>query len=455
MPNIELLIAGCGVSGKAAATLAATLHKEYVILDETDSTDIREFIAKLPFPPADILIPWNAEKPLPYHFHTAVMSPGIRRTSPIFRCIADAADKMTGELLFAAANSDCPMIGITGTNGKTTVTELTTALFRAVGKKADAAGNIGAGLSNAVLAYQDGKVELLIVEISSFQLENANTFPVEAAAVLNLASDHIDRHGSMEEYARLKFILANSAKKAVVLNSNLDEYRRKYLHSSVSVITFSATTPDADFTLSEKRIIHYRGKPVFDCAKTALKGNHNVENIMAALALLISIEGEQILSCPEITRALASFKPSAHRLECFLQQNNISYIDDSKATNPHAVNAALDFYGQNKNILILLGGLDKNMDFRELIPHLSNARKVYLTGACREQIKTQLQNHCEMEIYPSFSAAVQAMCAEAKSGDTVMLSPATASMDEFKNYKERGNRFQELVRQYVSKENPE
>ncbi len=438
MNHYEILIAGYGVSGKAAARLAAFLKKSYLVLDEKEQPEL-----------PDALAPWNAAEPLPYHFQTAVLSPGIRAGNPLLKQIETASDRVIGELEFAAENTDCPLIGITGTNGKTTTTELTTVIFQAAGEATESAGNIGAGLSDGVIAHRNGSVDRLIVEISSFQLERAESFPVEVAAVLNLASDHVDRHGSMEEYAKVKFVLANSARKAVVLNSNLVQERKMFLKTDVPVITFSAYDQTADLALKDDWIC-WRGKPVFDFNSAALKGKHNAENIMAALAILAAAKGEQMLVCQPVLDALKNFAPDHHRAECFLEKNGIRYVDDSKATNPHAVNAALEMFRSNdgkKNILLLLGGLDKDMDFKELIPYLSCVKKIFLAGECRKKVAAALAGCCEMVDCGDFRSAARKMCVEAVSGDVVLLSPATASMDEFKNYRERGNCFKEIVRE--------
>jgi len=447
MKSFDLLIAGCGVSGKSAARLSSFLNREFVLLDEKDTPEIREFAASLPHPPAAVLAPWKNTDPLPYHFNTAILSPGIRMTNPLYQVICSASDRIAGELEFAAECApDCPLTGITGTNGKTTTTELATALFQAVGDKAESAGNIGAGLSDGVIAYKKGEVGRLIVEVSSFQLEHAEFFSSDEAAVLNLASDHVDRHGSMDEYARIKFILANSARKAVILNANLKNEHAKFLRTDRPVITFSASDPAADFTLSSDGKICYKNSVILDFSSARLEGRHNAENMMAALALLAVEKGESVLHDPRVAAALLEFAPDKHRVECFLEKDGIRYVDDSKATNPHAVNAALDLYS-GSGIRILLGGLDKDMDYTELLPHLACVRKAYFAGQCRERIFAVLNGHCECEMCPSFSDAVRKMCADAEPGDVVLLSPATASMDEFKNYKERGERFKSIVRE--------
>lgn len=440
MKTYELLIAGCGVSGKAAARLSSFLKKEYVLLDEKNVD-----VPLLDHPPALVLENWKSTDPLPCRFKTAILSPGIRTTNPLYAQICAASDRVMGELEFAASFAPCPMAGITGTNGKTTTTELTTALFQAAGVRAEAAGNIGNGLSDAVIAALKGETQLLIVEVSSFQLEHTETFPMAAAALLNLASDHIDRHGSMEEYARIKFIMVNSAECAVLNTSVADHPAR----DQKNVITFSATDKNADLNLSDDGVICYKNRPVFDFKESQLKGSFNAENIMAALALLAALKGENILfdESEKICNALRGFKADHHRAECFLEKNGIRYVDDSKATNPHAVIAALQLYSakDGKNIRLLLGGLDKDMDFKELIPYLGAVEKVYLTGSCRERIRLALEGIVPLEMCRDFTDAAQKMCADAQTGEVVMLSPATASMDEFRNYRERGDHFKKIV----------
>ena len=252
----------------------------------------------------------------------------------------------------------------------------------------------------------------------------------------------------MEEYARIKFILANSAAKAVILNAGLERERAIYLKNPVPVTTFSASVQNGDFTLSGQNEICYKNRVIFHVSDARIKGRHNVENMMAAMALLASVKGEAVLDDPRVAEALKNFAPDKHRAECFLEHDGIRCVDDSKATNPHAVNAALDLFGESgkKNILLLLGWLDKDMDFAELLPHLGSVRRAYLAGRCRDRILEVLKAHCDCSVCTSFDAAAEQMCRDAVPGDVVLLSPATASMDEFKNYKERGERFKSVVR---------
>lgn len=433
MTDKKLLIAGAGVSGKAAARLADFLKMKYDLIDEK--------------PLEGVTIVWDG-KPVSGKYHTAVLSPGIRPGSPLLAAVSAASECLAGELAFAAKYVSCPIAAITGTNGKTTATEITTALFQAVGEQAEAAGNIGNGMSDAAISCMEGKIRRLVAEVSSFQMEHAESLKTEVAAVLNLAGDHLDRHGSMEEYERLKWKLAMSAEKAVVLNGMFRGGR--WAEITVPVLTFSARLDDTDFTL-KNNIIFFRGKEILDLREVKLKGIHNAENIMAAMAITAAAMGEHVLQDERLLNALRDFAPDHHRMEVFLEQNGITCIDDSKATNPHAVNAALDALrnGTEKNVLLLLGGLDKDMVFSELLSHLGCVRTAYLTGQCREKIAAVLDGVCPVILCPDFDETVRKMCRDARPGDTILLSPATASMDIFKNYRERGERFKAICRQEI------
>ena len=220
--------------------------------------------------------------------------------------------------------------------------------------------------------------------------------------------------------------------------------------SSVSpetpVTTFSAEDPEADFTLRDS-VICWHDRPVFDLNNGSLQGRHNAENMMAALALLRAVKGEDALFAQETVQALAAFKSSPHRMEIFARQNGITYVNDSKATNPHAVNAAVRQFADGRNLLLILGGLDKGMDFSELQVSFPHIKQAFLIGSCREMLFSELSGKVKCRLTGDFRTAVRDACAAAGPGDVVMLSPASASMDQFKNYAERGDRFKQIVQE--------
>ena len=440
------LIAGCGVSGRAAARLAARIGIPFALLDEQDNDSLRTFAASLPKQPEAVYFGFRAQDELP-HFERTVLSPGFRAGNPVRAKLAEVSGRLVGELEFALESCGKPFVGITGTNGKTTTTELTAELFRAAGVRACACGNNGYAMSDAAIDCLDGKLDRPVVEISSFQLEIMPVPHPVAAAVLNLASDHIDRHGSMEAYAAAKFkLLGNPAAVCVVNSLILDKF--KPASPEQKLYTFSANLP-ADFTVRDDSLV-FREKTIIPVENLSLKGVHNLENALAALALLASVQGENAVFDPAVTNALAEFESGPHRLERFLSVKGVQYINDSKATNPHAVNAALASVGDDHNVVILLGGLDKDMDFEELAPSLKHLKRAVVFGSCGQKIAAYLEkNSIPFSMCATFPEAVEKAVSATSSGDVVLLSPATASMDMFRDYRDRGDQFKALCRKFA------
>ena len=448
--KLRYLIAGCGVSGQAAARLLSSLGFSYGIIDQKNNPELRNFIRTLPHPPEQIILGWQESMSLP-PVQTVILSPGIRRESAFFQALSHTADEMLSEPEFALQYVHCPTIAITGTNGKTTTTELTLFLLKACGISAESAGNIGVGLCDAAWNVLQNKTELLVIEISSFQLEYMNSFKPTAAAILNLASDHLDRHGSMKQYAAIKFSLVQDPETFPVFGRSLDFWRSRFVPAERQAYLFSSDPEDhrADFCLDSQGRILFQGQKIIDFNTLKLKGRHNAENVMAALALIAAVKGKDFLMKPALQQALTEFQADAHRMELFLEEKGIRYINDSKATNPHSVIAALNVFPEPGRIILLMGGLDKDMMFEEILPHLKPVKQIFLYGACQDKIFRVLSEHVSCTLCSSFDDAVKKACSSACSGDIVMLSPATASMDLFKNYRERGDRFKLLVQEFV------
>ena len=442
-----LLIAGCGVSGRAAARLAARLGLPFALLDEQDNDSLRAFAISLPKQPEALYFGFRAQDELP-RFECTVLSPGFRAGNPVRAKLASVSGRLVSELEFALGSCGKQFVGITGTNGKTTTTELTAELFRAAGVRACACGNNGYAMSDAAIDCLDGKLDLPVIEISSFQLEIMPVPHPVAAAVLNLASDHIDRHGSMEAYAAAKFKLLGDPSAVCVLNALVRD-RFRPAAPEQKIYTFSANLP-ADFS-SKDGVLTFRGRAVIPAEKLALKGVHNLENALAALALVTAVRGENAPFDPAVMDALAKFESGPHRLERFLTAGGVTYINDSKATNPHAVNAALAAVGGDHNVVILLGGLDKDMDFGELAPSLKYLKHAVVFGSCGPKIAGFLErNVVPFTACGTFPEAVEKAVSCASPGDVVLLSPATASMDMFRDYRDRGDQFKDLCRKFSS-----
>lgn len=409
---MKYAILGKGVSGRSAAALIEVLGGEIYFFADGDSYDPRDLHA------CDL----------------AVVSPGFSRGSPLYRAVEAAGIEIISELELAARHFPGRYLAITGTNGKTTTTELTVHLLQASGINAMAVGNIGHGWCELTAEVLSGKkdVPLAVVEVSSFQLEHIHDFAPLAAVVLNIASDHLDRyHDSLKEYTDTKGrIFLNVQPGNRILGASL-LHNPPYQTSGNRI-----TLPDANsLCLGNREILRF--------SNTLLKGIHNLENLAAAMELVRCAAGDDALFSPELKKAAESFLPGAHRLELVAERNGILFVNDSKATNPHAVLAALTAVGDQTRLI--LGGLDKGMDFNELQNGCNKIKQAYIMGKCRDKIYDAIHNYCDCQCYDDFDSAVKAAIADAQPGETVLLSPACASMDMFRDYRERGERFKAIV----------
>ncbi|MDD5697125.1 MAG: UDP-N-acetylmuramoyl-L-alanine--D-glutamate ligase [Victivallaceae bacterium] len=412
-PNICIL--GAGRSGQAAARLAECLRLSARMLTDDDTVSPNDN-----FLDVDLII----------------VSPGIPPTSPLYREAVASRREIISELEFAARHFPGKYFAVTGTNGKTTTTELTVQLLLAAGVNAVAAGNIGNAFSAVCAGVLSGGLPpdtLPVVEVSSFQLERVRDFAPLAAAILNVADDHLDRYpGGLAEYGMIKERIFNHVPPA----------------NRIYGITYKPGWTESRAEI-ENGLVKLDGLEVIAVADLPLQGRHNQENVLAALELAVRGLDSTAAQIPAFRNALSAYSPARHRLEKVLENNGITYVNDSKGTNPAAVIAALrSIPGADRNIRLILGGLDKDMDFSPLNDYAARIRKAYLTGQCREKLYRTLHDRLDCEQFPDFDVCVRAACREAVTGDTVLLSPGCASWDMFKDYRERGDRFGELVRSH-------
>lgn len=453
------LILGLGVSGVAAAQLAAALGDPVIGLDTGDSPGLRERAGTLTAAGVDVRLGWTAASwpgPVP---RQAVISPGIAPASLLGRLAAALPCPVLGELEFGFRHCACPVLAISGTNGKTTTTELLEHCLRTAGRRVLAAGNIGVALCEAARRSRD--LDWLVVEVSSFQLESCDRFAPAAAALLNITPDHLDRYGTMSRYAAAKGLLFRNLRRAgqAVLRSDLldwPEVRAALPRDGSRPILFSGDeTAGADWFVRADGMLCRRrpdggATPLVARRELQLKGGHNLENVLAASALC-----ELAGLPPEAVRpGLISFQPSPHRIQWVgVDVRGVAYINDSKATNPDALIRALAaVQGEiTGKIVLIAGGLDKNMDFSAVPSHLArHARGVFLIGACKERLAKAWNTVVYCGECETLASAVDAAAGMAQPGDAVLLSPACASMDMFVNYADRGNRFCELVKRRLS-----
>jgi len=416
-------IIGRGVSGLAAARLAEAAGHKIKFFEDA---------------------PASAEKPssaIFTGFDLLIVSPGVPPYSPVYLAALASGVELISELEFGARHFDGPMLAITGTNGKTTTTELTVHLLQALGVDARPAGNIGLPLCDIcadILEHKAGKGLLPVIEVSSFQLERCFKFTPFAAVLLNITSDHLNRyHDRMDEYAATKFkIFDRMPVERRVAGLSL----RETPEFKLPVCAGNKITACAGDLL-------YDGKLIVRQQETQLKGPHNLENLAAALELARIYLGHDALFSPVLKKAICEFAPGRHRLEQVAEHSGIVFINDSKATNPASVIVALHTVSApgRKNVNIILGGLDKNMDFSSLREVSGFVKKGFIIGQCRQKIFDTLSSSFPCELFDTFKDAVTAAARNSVKGDVVLLSPACASMDMFKDYKDRGDQFCGLV----------
>jgi UDP-N-acetylmuramoylalanine--D-glutamate ligase len=426
------IVLGLGHSGEAAATLLKEEGAVVTVADSSDNAAVREKATKLESMGIRVLLGEAADAdPAPYD--VCVLSPGIDPIVPLVQNIVRKRVPIIGELELAFRECSCPCVAITGTNGKTTTTELTTAMLQGCGVRTMASGNIGLPFATAV--RRSHELDVMVLETSSFQLETIHHFRPHVAVWLNLSPNHLDRYRDMEEYrtAKLRIFEEQTAEDFAVVNA-----RESLPPLAAQKLTFSAYTDDADFTL-RGGVIHFRGQPVLDQARTKLHGIHNAENLMAALAIghALNVEFDRMAA------AVLDYTAPAHRCEFVRDLDGVRWINDSKATNLDSVEKAI--LSQDRPIVLIAGGKDKGFEFDGIAPLVKErARCAVLIGEMKDRIATSWAGTPTQKA-ATLEEAVLLARAAARAGDVVLFSPGTSSFDMFKNYGERGNQFKAAV----------
>ena len=377
-----------------------------------------------------------------------LMSPGVSLEAPIAKEARARGIELLGDIELFARAVRAPVIGITGTNGKSTVTTLVARMAAAAGRRVLAGGNLG---EPALDLLEEPAADLYVLELSSFQLETTSSLALEAAVVLNVTADHLDRYPSVAAYAQAKQrIFANAA--TVVLNAD-DPWVAamqggEFRTAAARTVTFSIARADTDFSLARRgtQIYLARGaEPLLDTARMKISGLHNAANALAALAL-----GEAVgLPMPKMLEALESFPGLSHRSSWVADIGGVRYIDDSKGTNVGATSAAVA--GLPGPLVLIAGGEGKGQDFAPLAAVFrSKVRIALLIGRDAPAMAAALEGVCPTQIMASMDAAVLAAQRAAVPGDTVLLSPACASLDMFRDYGHRGDVFAAAVHKLKS-----
>jgi UDP-N-acetylmuramoylalanine--D-glutamate ligase len=362
---------------------------------------------------------------------TVVKSPGVPAHAPAVVAAHARGIEVVGELEIAWRLIEAEFVAVTGTNGKTTTVELLGAIHRAAGVPVVVAGNVGTALAE----LPGTAAEVVVCEASSFQLEDASAFAPEAAALLNVSEDHIDRHGTFAAYrdAKLRVFARQLPEDVAVVPGGLEPPG-----GQARVVRF-ARQAAADLALVDG-ILLFEGAALMPADEVRLRGAHNLDNAMAAAALALA----RGIDADAVREALRGFAGVAHRLEEVARRRGVLYVNDSKATNPDSARVGIEAFSGGAHLI--LGGSLKGGDFRALRDVVrTRCRAAYLIGEAEGRLASDLEGTVTLHRCGTLERAFEAAAGAARSGEVVLLSPACASFDAFRDYEHRGERFRELA----------
>lgn len=371
-------------------------------------------------------------------FDAVVLSPGVPADAPEVERARRRGVAVLGDVELASWFLKGPVIGITGSNGKTTTTAMTGHILKCCGIPAQVGGNIGTPVASMIASSATDQWNVL--ELSSFQLQTTTQFRPKIAVILNVTQNHLDRHRTMRRYAEAKArILANQTESDHAILNFDDPFCREF-HTAAAVTWFSSGGATRDGLSLDGNSIWFRDQPVMSASDVPIRGRHNLENTMAAIGASF-IAGVQL---PAIAAAVRTFKAVEHRLEFVRNVNGVDYYNDSKATSVDATLKALEAFDQG--VWIILGGKDKGSDYAPLrAPLAAKGRSALLIGSAAAKIGTALNGALPLIEAGTLDEAVRVAFAQAVPGDTVLLAPACSSFDQFQNFEHRGRVFKELV----------
>ena len=452
----KVLVVGFGLSGVSVAKYMAKQGAKVTVTDMKQKSELQEACNAT----AELKIEYELGKHNSATFKAAeliVVSPGVPLNIKPLDEARELKIPITSEIELGAQALKEPLIAITGTNGKTTTTTLIGEMFKADGKAPYVGGNIGKPL----LDYSaDGtKYDIDIAELSSFQLELTEKLVPSVAVFTNLEEDHLDRYASMEAYTAAKKRLLKVCDKNtyVVLNYDCPNVSKFASETPAKLIWFTKKDPMAiggEFAenfvgcylrASTKQVVaRFTGKEeVYDISQLRLFGDHNKENLMAAICAA-RVQG---VSPKAIQATILNFKGVPHRLEFVRRKDGVFFFNDSKGTNVMSVQRSLSAF-QTNPIILIMGGKDKGMEFGTLGPLVQKKCKILiLLGEAKEKINRSLGDYAETFLVGTFEEAVLLAYQKSRSGDIILLSPGCASYDMFRNYEERGDYFRKLVTQ--------
>ena len=429
------LVVGLGRSNQAVARHLLVRGATVTAVDDAPGPEARAAAASLGLvlaerPTVEVLADMVVRADL------VVPAPGVPASHPVYGLARAAGVAVRGEVELASRWSSCPMLAITGTNGKTTVTSLVADMLVASGIPSMAAGNIGLPLSDAV-SNQD--LKMVVAEVSSFQLAFAESFRPVVAVWLNLAADHLDWHGTLEAYvaAKARIWARQGPADVAVVNADDPIVMAEAAHAPSRVVTFGLQAAGADFTVVDGWLRGPDGL-LLEVAALSRSLPHDVANALAASAAALAAGA----TVDGVRAALTGFAPLPHRLALVAYAGGVRWYDDSKATNPHAAVAAVRGFD---SVVLVAGGRNKGLDLAPLSEAADRIRAVVAIGEAAPQVVAAFAGRRPVRVAGSMAEAVAAAADAARQGDVVLLSPGCASFDWYRSYAERGDDFAAAV----------
>ena len=434
--NKKIFVLGMGKSGCSVAKLLAT--DNLVLITDVKCDDLNT-VKELEQIGVNVIITKNQDGIFDDSYDYVVKNPGVRLDHPVVLEAQKLNIPIITELEVAYRYlPEVKIVGITGSNGKTTTTIIVYELLKAAGLPVHLAGNIGYPLCSQIDEIKPG--DILVVEISSHQLVNLDTFKVDIAVLTNLFPVHLDFFGTYDKYKLNKLRIFNNqdSTSVAILNKGDEEVCELTKNLKARKLYFSSKGV-ADIFINKDAIV-YKEEKVAELSDVRVKGVHNYENIMAA----ILVAKEFNVSNEIIKEVLNNFAGVEHRIEFVRKLNGREFYNDSKATNVDSTITALKSF--SNDVVLILGGLDRGHSFEPLLPYLNHVKHIVCYGETKERIKKfALDNNIDVTVMDNLEEATKAAYNISLEGDTILLSPACASWDQYKNFEERGNEFKKIV----------
>jgi UDP-N-acetylmuramoylalanine--D-glutamate ligase len=433
----DILIVGLGMTGVATARFLAKMEKKITIVDEKPESELASSLKALEG--IQYTGSFGSHRRDDFLAHPLiVVSPGVDSELPLLKEAREKGIRVIGEMELAYSFIEEPIIAITGTNGKTTVTTLVGEIFRKAFGKVFVGGNIGDPLINYVL--KESKATFVIIEVSSFQLETIDAFKPKTSVVLNVTEDHLDRYRSFAEYRDAKYRIFENQDEDCFAIFNASQPVLENCKAKRLFFSSEKEVSEGAFLKGGAMSVRFGGQEYsYERTMSPLVGIHNTENLLVAILVAhVHGIGENV-----IQEAIGDFKGLPHRIEAVRKVDNILFYNDSKATNVDSTKRALE--SVDNNVVLIAGGKDKGGSYKVIADQMSKVRALILIGEAKEKINKELGPYADTYLEDDLAGAVQRAFQVAKDGDVVLFSPMCSSFDMFRDYKDRGNQFKTMV----------